>query len=83
MWSRRTRVLIVGITFARPDFWRKPIRLRCGYVAGWNLEREHGPTQDVRKYQKREAWALNAASRVNNHTRTSGMGNEEIRSAGR
>ncbi len=51
------------------NFWRKPILLRCGYVAGWNLEREHGPTQDVRRYQKREAWAFNAASRVQVTTR--------------
>jgi len=45
-------------------WWRKPILLRCGYVAGRSLELEKGRTPHVSAYQAKEASAFTAADRV-------------------
>jgi glycosyltransferase involved in cell wall biosynthesis len=45
-------------------WWHKPILLRCGYVAGRNLELEDGKTSAVCAYQSKEASAFAAADRI-------------------
>jgi glycosyltransferase involved in cell wall biosynthesis len=44
--------------------WRKPILLRCGYVAGESLEQAQGLTSVVSRYQQKEGWAFGKADRV-------------------
>lgn len=44
--------------------WRKPILLRCGYVAGRNLEFQSGATRAVARYQARERAAFRGATHV-------------------
>lgn len=44
--------------------WRKPLLLRCGYVAGRNLEFQQGATAEVARYQANERSAFRGATRV-------------------
>lgn len=45
-------------------FWKKPLLLRCGYIAGRNLEFQQGATPEVAKYQASERQAFLGATRV-------------------
>ena len=44
--------------------WKKPFLLRCGYVAGKNLELRFGRTKQVLFYQERERAAFASASLI-------------------
>lgn len=44
--------------------WKKPLLLRCGYVAGRNLEFQQGATAAVAKFQSKEREAFLGATRV-------------------